>query len=182
MNAKSRARPLACSAPKTLHKNPFLEIQSSRARFNGFSKDYYVIKFKRRAGVVAVKDGQVLLVRQYRFLTNKLSWELPGGTIEDSETMREGLRRECLEETGITLGKLLPLVEYYPGLDNVDNRTCLFLCRNVKIARPFCPDPAEITDIAWVKPEKCLKMIFARQILDAMTVAGLLAYAHRNAN
>jgi 8-oxo-dGTP pyrophosphatase MutT (NUDIX family) len=172
--------PAKTSAPRVDDRNQFLEIRHSRATFKDFEKDYFVVKFKRRAGVVAIQDGRVLLTQQYRFLLNGPSWELPGGSVEDEEPIESGLRRECLEETGVELRTISPLVQYYPGLDNVDNETTLFLCRDPQVIRAFTADPAEITAIAWFDVERCLEMIFQREILDAMTTIGLLAYVHRS--
>ena len=42
------------------------------------------------------RDGFVLLIRNQR-----RGWELPGGTVEQGETITEALRREILEESGI---------------------------------------------------------------------------------
>lgn len=155
----------------------FMEITHQRADFEGFSKDYFVINFRRRGGVVAVRDGNVLLVRQYRFLLNSGSWELPGGTIEDNEPLEDGLVRECVEETGVRPRNLRQLIVYYPGLDNVDNRTTLFYSDEVEVVAPFHKNPSEISDIAWIPFERSLKMIFQQEILDAMTIVGLLAYS-----
>lgn len=170
--------PLRISDRKTTYQCPFMEITHQQAEFEGFKKDYYVVNFKRRGGVVALKDGEVLLVRQYRFLPNDASWELPGGTIEDHEDLESGLVRECLEETGVRVSALRALVEYYPGLDNVDNRTTVFLSEQAEAVAPFRGNLAEIQEIAWIPLERCLRMIFDREILDAMTVAGLLACDH----
>lgn len=126
---------------------------------------------------MAVRDGNVLLVRQYRFLLNSGSWELPGGTIEDNEPLEDGLVRECVEETGVRPRNLRQLIVYYPGLDNVDNRTTLFYSDEVEVVAPFHKNPSEISDIAWIPFERSLKMIFQQEILDAMTIAGLLAYS-----
>ena len=170
--------PLQITERQTTYSCPFMEIYHRRAQFDGFAKDYYVVSFKRRGGIVAVQNGNVLLVRQYRFLINGHSWELPGGTIEDAENMEHGLIRECFEETGVRPRRLQPLVVYYPGLDNVDNRTTVFYSENVEIAGPFKGNPAEVSQIAWIPFDTCLQMVFSQQILDAMTVAGLLAYDH----
>ena len=170
--------PLQITERQTTYSCPFMEIYHRRAQFDGFAKDYYVVSFKRRGGIVAVQNGNVLLVRQYRFLINGHSWELPGGTIEDAENMEHGLIRECFEETGVRPRRLQPLVVYYPGLDNVDNRTTVFYSEDVEIAAPFRGNPAEVSQIAWIPFETCLQMVFSQQILDAMTVAGLLAYDH----
>ena len=170
--------PLRISNRETTYQCPFMEITHQQAEFEGFTKDYYVVNFKRRGGVVVLKNGEVLLVRQYRFLLNGASWELPGGTIEDDENVESGLVRECLEETGVRVSALRALVEYYPGLDNVDNRTTVFLSEQAEPVAPFRGNPAEIQEIAWVPLERCLRMVFDREILDAMTVAGLLACEH----
>lgn len=56
------------------------------ARFDGFSKEYYVSDHGQRAAVVAVRNGEVLLTRQYRLLINGLSYEIPGGRVDEKET------------------------------------------------------------------------------------------------
>jgi 8-oxo-dGTP diphosphatase len=47
------------------------------------------------------RGGQVLLVRRARAPALGL-WSLPGGHIETGETAAEALRRELMEETGVT--------------------------------------------------------------------------------
>jgi ADP-ribose pyrophosphatase YjhB (NUDIX family) len=51
-------------------------------------------------GAVVVEDGRVLLVRRGRapLLGH---WTLPGGVLEVGETLRSGVAREVLEETGL---------------------------------------------------------------------------------
>ena len=51
-------------------------------------------------GVVAVKDGHVLLIRRAK-PPREGRWSLPGGRQRLGETVRETARRELREETGI---------------------------------------------------------------------------------
>jgi ADP-ribose pyrophosphatase len=164
------------SPKKLTYRTPFMDVLHTRAEFGTFAKDYYVVTFGERGGVVGVRDGKVLLVRQYRFLIDDYSWELPGGTIEKSERAEVGLARECLEETGFLPQDLDLLVVYYPGLDNVDNRTSIYLSSNLEASRPFVPNPAEVSELGWFTLEECLAKVREQKILDAMTIAGLLAY------
>lgn len=169
--------------PEVTYRTPFMDIEHSRADFGQFVKDYYVVKFGERGGIVGVEQDRILLVRQYRFLIDDDSWELPGGTIEKGESAEAGLARECLEETGLEPRDLRLLLVYYPGLDNVDNRTSIYLSQRMERMRPFAGNRAEISEIRWFSLDECLGMVFRQQILDAMTVAGLLAYYHfRSAN
>jgi 8-oxo-dGTP pyrophosphatase MutT (NUDIX family) len=164
--------------PEVTYRTPFMDIVHSRVDFGQVAKDYYVVAFGRRGGVVGVQDGKILLVRQYRFLINGYSWELPGGTIERDESAEAGLARECLEETGWRPKSLRLLVVYYPGLDNVDNRTSVYLAREMERVRPFAPNPTEVCEICWFGLDECIGMVFRQEILDAMTITGLLAYHH----
>src|SRR5262245_44487423 len=112
--------------PRVTYRTPFMDVVHTHADFGSFAKDYYVVAFGPRGGVVGVRDDRILLVRQYRFLIDGYSWELPGGTIEKHEDVEAGLARECLEETGFAPEALRLLLVYYPGLDNVDNRTSIY--------------------------------------------------------
>ncbi|MDZ4799045.1 MAG: NUDIX hydrolase [Bryobacteraceae bacterium] len=161
--------------PKLDYSNRFMDIRHTRADFGAFHKDYYVVDLGPRAGIVALRDGCVLMTRQYRFLIDGYSWEIPGGRVDAGESPEVAAVRECVEETGIRCSELKPLVVYYPGLDNFDNRTSLFYSEKVEVAAPFAPNDAEVVEISWVAVDTCLDMIFRGEILDALTVAGLLA-------
>jgi 8-oxo-dGTP pyrophosphatase MutT (NUDIX family) len=160
----------------TTHANPFMEIRHTHADFGSFTKDYFVIELGPRAGIVAIRDDSILLTRQYRFLIDRLSWEIPGGRVDEGETPETAAVRECLEETGIECSGLRKLVEYYPGLDNFNNRTTVFLSEQTAVLKPFSAVAAEVTEIGWMPVPEALRMVREGQILDALTVTGLLAY------
>ena len=159
------------------YDTPYMHVYRCRASFGEVTKDYYVSQFKPRAGVVVNRGAEVLLVRQYRFLPNGNSWELPGGSIEPGESARRGVVRECLEETGIRPLRLSLLVTYYPGLDNVDNRTQIYHAAGFEVCAPFMSNPLEVNALRWLPVGQAIAMVRQGRILDAMTVAGLLAYA-----
>ncbi|MFF2546644.1 NUDIX domain-containing protein [Kitasatospora sp. NPDC058063] len=56
---------------------------------------------------IAVRDGQMLLLNQDT--EGPRTWSLPGGKVEDGETLTQALRREMREETGldVEVGRLL---------------------------------------------------------------------------
>lgn len=53
-------------------------------------------------GAVVIDGGRVLLVRRGQEPL-KGEWSLPGGALELGETLREGVVREVLEETGLNV-------------------------------------------------------------------------------
>ena len=93
--------PLSIEPQGLVYQDRNHKVYRILARFDGFCKEYYVSDHGQRAAVVAVRDGKVLLVRQYRLLINGLSYEIPGGKVEENDTPETAAIRECLEETGV---------------------------------------------------------------------------------
>jgi len=53
-------------------------------------------------GAVIVENGRVVVVRRAHEPL-KGEWSIPGGVLELGETLRSGVAREALEETGLTV-------------------------------------------------------------------------------
>ena len=164
------------SARTLVHSNPFSKVFHVKVNFGQFVKQYYVTHFGPRVGIVVIRDNKILLTRQYRLLPDRLTFEVPGGKVEEGETPERAIVRECLEETGVSCCNLHMLLEYYPGLDNVDNRTSIFYSEEAHEESDFTPDQREVTEIVWMSIEECFEKIYSGAILDALTILGIHSY------
>ena len=169
--SETTALPLSVEPEEIVYRDRNQEISRVIARFQGFSKEYYVSDRGERAALMAVRNGEVLLARQYRLLVNRVACEVPGGRIENNETPEEAAIRECLEETGVHCSNLEPLISYHPSLDIWKNYTYV-----------FCTEaPGEMAKghsdrRVWIPLAECMDMVFARQIVDSLSIMALLAY------
>src|SRR3954464_14978794 len=120
---------------KHLFKTPYFSIHRVVADFGTLRKTYYVSDHGPRAGVLVLKGKSVLLVSQYRYLVERVCWEIPGGGLQPGESALEAAARECREEAGIVCRDLTPLLEFMPGIDTLANRTHLFLGRDPRRVR-----------------------------------------------
>ncbi|SMQ85898.1 ADP-ribose pyrophosphatase YjhB, NUDIX family [Devosia lucknowensis] len=60
------------------------------------------MKHRISAGVLALRDSEILLVRHFRAGRHDF-WAGPGGGVEGSEELHMAAEREAFEETGITV-------------------------------------------------------------------------------
>jgi len=163
--------PLSIEPQEIVYQDRNQTIQRIIAQFDGFSKEYFVCDHGQRAAVLVVKDGKVLLTRQYRFLLNGLSYEIPGGRIDDKETPEMAAIRECQEETGVLCANLTPLIDYLPSLDIWKNHTYVFYSGEARETEKGKSDQR-----TWIPLEHCIDMVFAREITDSLSIIALLAY------
>jgi len=132
------------------------------------------------AGAIVLNDrGEVLLIKDDR----RHSWTFPGGIIEEGEGVLDGVKREVLEETGITVevGELFCVTSNtckhpgYNGVREVPPKVMLdFVCRVVG----GTPRPSEEnSQTAWFPLDEARALITAPAL--AVRFQAYLAYAGR---
>jgi 8-oxo-dGTP pyrophosphatase MutT (NUDIX family) len=163
--------------PKELvHENDFYQIVRVPVDFGGFTKEYFVREDGKHVGMVVVRGDTVLLVRQYRLLIDDLSWEIPGGGVDEGEEPEQAAVRECAEETGLLCRNLKPVIRFHLGLDNIHNPTWVFYSDDFEDTGKADNDPKEVIESKWVPLDDCIEMIYSQQISGAFSIVALLAY------
>lgn len=125
-------------------------------------------------GAVIVSGGRALLVRRD---TEPLrgEWSVPGGMLELGETLRDGVRREVLEETGLEVepGEVLDVFDsiFTDGLGRTQYHYVLidYLCRPVSgEAHPG----SDVSDVRWVSAN-ALSAMGLRESIEQVVRKGL---------
>lgn len=91
---------------KLLHTPVYDVIAQKEVSATGLQGEYVAIKAPDWVVIVAVHEGNFVLVRQWRHGEDRLTLEFPGGIADEGENPARTAARELEEETGYRAGKL----------------------------------------------------------------------------
>ena len=166
------------SGPReVVYEDPHKKIYRVTVDFGSYSKELFVSDHGERAAVVVSGPEGILLTRQYRFLIDRVSMEVPGGRIEPDESPQEAAQRECLEETGIACHNLTKLINFMPGLDTLHNPSHLFYTAIFDDTSAGALSSNEVIGPEWLPLDRCIEMVRNGEIADSLTVIALLSYS-----
>jgi 8-oxo-dGTP pyrophosphatase MutT (NUDIX family) len=171
-------RPISLSDEQDIYQNKFLRLYSIKADFGKFQREYFVVDKGQRAGVIILRNDEILLVSQYRLLIDDMSWELPGGGRAPDESYEQAAIRECKEEAGITCHALTSVIEYQQGIDTTLAPAQIFECTDFTELAEF--DNEETDERKWFPLSEALDMALDHRITDSLTIVGLLAHDRIN--
>ncbi len=132
------------------------------------------------AVVPLLPNGDVLLVRQYRYPIQQDLLELPAGKIDPGETPESTAVRELTEEVGYTPGELLKLGEFYTTPGFCTEKLHLFLARDLKPANEP-GDADEEIQVERFSLAEVKDLLNSGRITDAKTIIGIQSLLLENA-
>jgi ADP-ribose pyrophosphatase len=121
------------------------------------------------------KNGNILMVRQYRNAIDQYTLEIPAGGLNAGEDNRTCAIRECEEETGYKAGEVYHLIDVYTTVAFSNEKIGIFYTTGITPSKQNLDEDEFVT----AEPhslDELTAMILEGKITDAKTVAGILAY------
>lgn len=122
------------------------------------------------AVVPVTKDGDVFLVKQFRYAVSSELYEIPAGTIERGESPEQCAVRELGEEVGLIARRMEKLGQFYtsPGVMN----EVMHLYRATNLIK-MEHKPEEGINVVRMTLGQAVDKIKKGEILDAKTICGI---------
>lgn len=121
-------------------------------------------------------DGNVTMVRQFRYALGEELWELPAGKLEAGEDPFEAAKRELSEECGLTADTYTELGVVYPTVGYDSERIYLWAAEGLHTVGQHL-DAGEFLDVVKMPFAQALGLVMDGIIKDSKTQVALLKYA-----
>jgi ADP-ribose pyrophosphatase len=157
---------------------PWLTIRRDQVRTHtGAEITYSCVERPDCVAVVAVTDeGEMLLLRQYRYPVRAWCWEIPMGAIEPDEDPMATVTRELEEEAGGRASSLRYVTTYFTATGSLTQRCSVYLAEGVT-RHANNPEPTELITVIALPVAEALRMAQAGEITDGMSALSILLCA-----
>ena len=160
---------------RSIYENRWVSLVAVDVEPPGVERfEHHVVRLNH-AAIAAVLDDhdRVLMLRRYRFVPEKWTWELPGGLLDEGESPAVTAAREVEEETGWRPTELHHVVSYEPIVGMVDAPHVVFAGRGA--AHVSEPEGGEESgEVAWIPLGKIRGLISQGEIISSGTLVALL--------
>ena len=138
--------------------------KKSNSNFYGVKPPDYV------TAVAFDRNGGIFLVIQERPVIEKTkSLETPGGQVDKGETPIKSIKRELVEELGLSFEKVNRVAILEPDVGRLMNKLHVFKAENPIFIR----DPEVGIKVLTINPEDLIKYIYNGKLSNAYSIAAI---------
>ena len=126
------------------------------------------------AAVALTDEGNIVMVRQYRYACGRAILEIPAGKIDKGETDPvEAMKRELKEETGYSASQILHMGDVNPSCAYSEEVIHLYLMTGLTPGEQDL-DEDEALEVIEMPFEEVYGMAVRGELVDSKTLAALL--------
>ncbi|MFD1955807.1 NUDIX hydrolase [Paenibacillus thailandensis] len=134
-----------------------------------------IVKHPGAAAVMALLDGKLLVVEQFRKPLEKFQVEIPAGKLDPNEDPIVAAARELEEETGYRAEELKPVSAFYTSPGFADEKLYLYFAERI-VPGKLNPDEDEFLQVRAITMEDADALIAEGRISDAKTILAVYAW------
>lgn len=134
-----------------------------------------VVEHPGGACVLYVRDGKVLLVKQFRYCYGEETLEIPAGKLNEGEDPCVSAGRELEEEAGVIADNLKLLFTIYPTPGYTNEKIYIYYADSVREGKVHL-DEGEFLNSYYIPLEEVKRMIDDGSIRDAKTIIAVQKY------
>ncbi|MBP3495689.1 MAG: NUDIX hydrolase [Clostridia bacterium] len=131
----------------------------------------------RHPGAVCIvpvtNEGEVIMVKQFRYPFGEVLLEIPAGKLEPGEDPLEAVKRELEEESGVVAGKIEHIGELYTTVAIFDEKIQMYLATDLSYTSAH-PDDEEFLEVEKIPLDVLVKMTMEGKIRDSKTQVAIL--------
>jgi len=160
---------------KFLWQSRWYNLRQDRVRTqDGHEFTYTLIDHPGAVWVVPVTaDGQVVLIRSYRYTVDEWCYEVPAGGLSPDLSPEEVARRELAEEVGGQAAALHSVGRFYTSNGISNEVAYVYLATGVELGEAQ-REPTELIEIKLVPVAEALRMARQGEIADGPSALALL--------
>ena len=123
--------------------------------------------------VPILNNGDILLIRQFRYGPREEFIEIPAGKLDKNEEPLKCGLRELEEETGYKSNKLTFLTNIHPAIGFSNEKMWMYLAEELELSEKKLDDD-EFLELLPTQHNVAMEWVFSGKITDVKTIIGIL--------
>ncbi|MFA6383045.1 MAG: NUDIX hydrolase [Parcubacteria group bacterium] len=174
----NKKKPWSTLSSKIIHKNERFYVSHEKfALPGGKTGDYYFFNTVQGTNksvlVIPIIKDEILLIKQYRYLTKNWSLEIPGGGVKKDSTFLKTAQKELCEEVGYKAKKFRLIGRFDPYTSKSKEICSVYLATDLSFVGQKLDDEEHGSEVVRIKIKKLYQLVDKGEITSGPILAAL---------
>lgn len=156
----------------------WLKVRQDHVKLDGNGEiDFTYVESPGAVGIVPVtRNGEIVLIRQYRYTVDEVSMEIPAGGLHDADgdPLEDVARKELSQEVGAICDSLEYLGFFYTAIGQSSQAYHVFLAFDIELGEQQDLEPTERIEVHPTPAKEALRMARSGEIKDGTSALSIL--------